>query len=208
MQLNVVQASSPMAFDMMIYPNVHPGTYQYLQNQFSNLSATILDSGRQFLEQGRAMVQKFCDGSLERAARATIRMAKTMLNPNAIQYYSTLEDIQAASPLMQRYIMSDVYLRGKYEQQLCSGYSGSYIDMDPGLKGEDHYDWRRVNNGIVQFDDTTDKWKSTTYFEDLREGDRDLRFDEQIDILNTQQIARMFAMGGDDPTCPFGSKIG
>lgn len=209
-QLNVVEASTPAAFDFMIYPQQHPDTYQYLQNQFANISATISDSARRFMEEGKAAVEKFCDGSLERAARATIRMAKNLINPNVIQSYDTLEEIQSAPPLMQRYIMTDPYLREKFNQQLCAGYSGSYLDMDPGCIREWQYDWRRVNNSIVQFqgEGENEQWVATSFFEDLREGDRELHFEEKVDILSTLEIARMFAKAGEDPTCPYGSKIG
>ena len=208
--LNVIEASSPEVFNLMIYPDQHPGTYQYLQNQLGNISSTIFESGRKLIEESRSMMEKFCDGSIERAARATIRMANNLINPNAIRRYNSLEDIQAASPLMIRYIMSEPYLRDKLQSNLCSGFSNAYIDVEPGFSKWLHYDYRRVNNGIVHFEGEgeDEQWVARNFFEDLREGDRELLFEQKIDILHTQDLAKIFAEAGQDPTNPYGGEIG
>lgn len=210
MHINVIDSSTPEVHDYLYYPDQHPGTYAYIQNQFQNIGSTILESGRQFIEQSKTMFAQFYDHSIERAAKAAIRMAKGLVNPNSIQRYDTLEDIQSAPPLMQRYIMAEPYIREKFHQQLCSGFAGSYIDPEPGFLREQNYDWRRIHNGIVRYEGEgeNEQWVSTTYCEDLRGSDRELTFDEQIDILSVHEIARLFAKEGFDPTCPFGGKIG
>lgn len=209
-QLNVIETSTPEIWDALVYPQQHPNTIQYIQSQFQNIAPTIMESGRKFIEDSMALHEKFYDSNIERAAKAAVRMVKNLTNPNTIQRLDSLEEIQSASPLMQRYIMSEPYLRQKYQEQLCSAYGGTYIDTDPGFLREWHYDWRRVNNGMVHFigEGEDEQWRSVTYIEDLKDGDRELTFDEKIDILQTQAIARLFAEAGEDPTDPFGGKIG
>lgn len=208
--LNVIESSTPEVYEWALYPEQHPSTYQYITNQFQSISHTLLESGRQFIETSKAMVDKFYDTSVERAARAATRAIRNLLHPNSIQRFTQLEEFQAAAPLMQRYIMSEPYIREKYHQQLCSGFAGAYVDMEPGFLREQHYDWRRVHDGIVRFEGEgeNEEWVSTTYFEDLRGNDRDLTFDEQIDILQVHEIAKLFAERGQDPTCPYSGKIG
>lgn len=210
--LNVVETSTPDTFDFLAYSPAHPSTINYLQNQFANISNTILDSGRKFIEEGKVMMEKFCDGTIDRAARAALRMATNVINPNLIQRLDSLEDIQMSGPLMQRYIMSEPYIREKFHQQTCSGYAGSYVDLDPdpSFLREWHYDWRRVHDGIVEFKGEGDQeqWVSTTYFEELREGDRNLDFLEKIDIISTQELARLYMEHGQDATNPFGGEVG
>jgi hypothetical protein len=205
-QVSVVEVSHPDVFDYMFYPEQHPSTLTYIQNQFTNISSTIMESGKKLIEDSKRMMEKFYDSNIERAARAAIRMAKNLIHPNQVQRLETLETIQAASPVMQRYIMSEPVLRELLDQQLCSGYAGSYMDTDPGTLAKWHYDWRRVNNGIVQLDG--EQWVATTYFEDLKDGDRELTGDEKFDILATQDFAKLCVGRGDDPTNPFGGKVG
>lgn len=208
--VNVIQAGTPQAFDALLYPESSPDTLQYIHNQFQNISHTLMESGRQFVEKSRTLVDQFYDSSVARAARAAVRMAKNLMTPNTVRRFETLDDIQSAGPLMQRYVMTDPGLRQKFHQQLCSGYAGSYMDLDPGMYGEQQYDWRRVNQGMLRFEGEgkEEEWVCRTYLEDLREGDRELSFDERIDILSTIDYARLFMERGQDPTCPFGSRIG
>ncbi len=94
-----------------------------------------------------------------------------------------------------------------YHEQRCDGYSESYVDRFPGQVGENHYDYRRVMHGMVQ-DDQEHDWKSTFYLDELFEGDRELNFDEQVDILNTWDVVRSYlSKGQDDPTSQFGNML-
>jgi len=203
-----MESNSPETFDYLLYPEQHPNTFNYIQNQFQNIGSTIMESGRKFVEDSKKLVEQFYDSSVERAARAAVRMAKNIVNPNAINRYDSLEELQSAPPLMQRYIMAEPYIRDKYHHQLCSGFAGNYIDMDPSFLRHEHYDFRRVENGVIRFEGDNEQWISTTYFEDLREGDKELTWDQKIDIRHNQRIAKMFALAGEDPTSPWGEKIG
>ena len=63
-----------------------------------------------------------------------------------------------------------------------------------------------MNNGIVQWED--DDWQIHQYHEILREGDRDLIFSEQVDILNSQRAMELIiALGKDDPTSSTGGQL-
>lgn len=210
LSFNVVRTSTPEVFDYFITPQQDPSTFAYIQNQFQNISSTILDSGRKFIEDSKTLFDQFYDSSIEKAARTAIRMAHNLSNPNQIQELTTLEDIQSAAPLMQRYIMAEPTIRAKFQAQECSGYAGSYMDTEPGFLNMDHYDWRRVNNHMLRFEGEGDQevWVATAYYEDLLPGDRELEFDEKISISNTWDAIKNWMWEGQDPTCPFGSKLG
>lgn len=208
--LNVIEVDNPDVFDYFILPEQHHSTRQYIESQFNQLRPTIMESGRKFIEEARGLYERFYDNTVERAAKAAVRIATGLLHPNSIQRFSTLEDIQSAAPLMQRYIMADPFIRQKYNDQLCSGFAGSYVDTDPNVSGPEHYDWRRVNSGVVRFEGTgeNERFVATIYSEDLREGDRELTAFEKFDVLDTQELAVLFAKQGKDPTCQFGSSMG
>jgi len=101
--------------------------------------------------------------------------------------------------MMQRFIMANPMVRQLYHDQRCDGYSGTYIDVQPDATKEDHYDYKRVMNGIVQQDGDGTMFY-TQYMDQLHHGDKELALAEQVSILDTWEIAEMFIKAGNDPT--------
>lgn len=204
--INVVHAGDIGAFDAVIFPEQSPMINQYIQQQLTNFSHTLTDIGRQFVETSKALYEKVNDSNAVRLAKAAVRMAKGMFHPNAIVPLETVEDIRAAQPMMQRYIMAETTLRDQYRKQLVDGYSDTYSDVDPGKMGHEHYDYRRVMNGVVVEEvdsEGNDTWTSYNYFDDLRGDDRELDFMEQHSILRTWDVVRIALAAGRDPSDPF-----
>lgn len=139
-------------------------------------------------------------------AKNLIRQHANVLDASAISELYDIENLRQASPLMQRYIMANPKLRKKYNEQLCDGYSDSYVDVDPGTIGKDHYDFRRVTNSMVMVNDDT--WEAVNYMEDLIKDDVELEFLEKTSILNTWDAVEHFIDLGEDITDINGGKIG
>jgi hypothetical protein len=195
------------SFDMLLYPDQAAQNQWYLQNQLSQINATLSDVGQKFMQGATDLYNRIHDTELVRRAKAAIRMAQSSFHPNQIRSLETLEDLQAASLVMQRWVMAQPDLRAIYQKHLVEGYSDTYTDIQPGAIGETHYDYRRVMDGVIR--DEEDGWVSRQYIEDLLKGDRDLDFDEQVDILKTWQIIEMYAKARKaDPTNPFGGDMG
>ncbi len=140
-------------------------------------------------------------------ARQLGKKVESMWKTDDIRPLTMIQDIQNATMLMQRWIMACPEVRTLYHNQGCEGYTGSYVDVDPGLVGDQHYDYRRAMDGLVVFDDQGD-WSATTYFDELRDGDRDLLLDEQIDIQTTWEAMRYHVTRNkDDPTSMTGAAL-
>jgi hypothetical protein len=76
--------------------------------------------------------------------------------------------------------------------------------------GDDNYDYRRVNQGMVNFDglEEDDGWKCTQYGEELKPGDIELDILQQIDIKDTWRWEEyLLALGKDDFTDKNGGKL-
>lgn len=202
--INVIHGGGN-AFAALAYPEINPINFNYIEQQFSNFGQTLNEVGRAFFEGGKAIFEKIHNNDAVRAAKAAINAAKGAFKPNVIINLDTLEEIQQAKPVMQRWIMANPYVREIYHNQQCCGYDGSYVDMYPNDIGEAHYDYRRVMNGMVVEDD--EGWYVTEYVEDLVEGDRHLQFDEQCDILKTWDLAELFMRKKEDVTSQFGDKL-
>ena len=75
----------------------------------------------------------------------------------------------------------------------------TYVDVEPKRIGDDHYDYRRVMDGVMVI--TDDDWYAKCYVEELKEGDRDLSHGEKTDIIQTwSNLEYLIALNKEDPT--------
>lgn len=205
-QINVVDGGSEM-FSMLAYQEKHPDTVAFVRSQFENISNTLTDAGRMFYHGLRDSFERANSSDAMRRARLAMQKVKNVFQPDIVTSMFDLVEIQAAQFQMQRWIMAMPQLRQMYHEQRVDGYSESYIDMAPGQVGEDHYDYRRVMHGMVQ-DDPENDWKATFYLDEILPGDRELNFDEQIDILNTWDVVKVYLDRGEgDPTSQYGNSL-
>lgn len=199
MQINVVSGGTPQLFNAMLFPEASQETRHWLREQFQRDMSHLTDVGRQLANSATQLFQKTYDSDFMRKARSMMRSLGGMFHPNAIVPASSIEELQTAKPVMQRYIMAMPEIRRIYHRQLCDGYSDSYVDHQPGAVGEDHYDYRRVMSTMV-VEDEDGGWHSRMYPDELVEGDRELEADERFAILRTWDLVKL-AMGERiDPT--------
>ena len=93
-----------------------------------------------------------------------------------------------------------------YHDQRLDGYSDTYVDTDPGVIGEQHYDYRRVMSGIMA--PVADELYYTSYIEQLRDEADELTASDQFRILDTwANIENLILSGGKDPTSPWNADM-
>ena len=194
------------AFDALVYGQQHPSTVAYLQSQLSTVGNYFTDAGRSFMEKSHQIFDRYNSSAAMEFARNAVRTVIGVFDVRTIRQINSLQDFCSANDIMQRYLMCSPRINELYLRQRIDGYSDSYTNMNGSNVGEDNYDYRRVNDGIVQWDG--EDWSITQYHEVLREGDRDLIFSEQVDILNSQRAMELIiALGKDDPTSSTGGQL-
>lgn len=195
------------AFNALAYGVPDQGTLAYFNTQLSGIQNLVGEYGNMFKNAISETYDRFLSNEAIQAARLALTYSNTIENLNAIRQFTLMEEIQSAQSEMQRWIMSNPYVREIYHDQRCDGYSDSYVDLDPGKIGDNHYDYRRVMNGIVQETDDGDiRW--VEYSEDLRDGDSELHINQQAAILQTWDVVEMFFKAGhQDPTDPYGGTL-
>lgn len=200
-------------FNALAYQERHPSTIQFLQSQFDNVRTTFTEAGQRFMAGARELFEQFNGDEALRRARALARTVKNAFQRNEIRSIFDLAGLQAANQEMQRWNMANPSIRQSYFDQRLDGYSDSYVDMHPGMIRDDHYDYQRVMNGMLQEvpeeqEGEDEGWKATFYFTPLEEGDRELDVSEQSDILSTwQYVNAILQIGEDDPTNQRGGKL-
>ena len=203
--VNVIQGGGA-AFDSILYPEQNLQNQGYLYNQLQNFSQSLNDVGKQFMESARDVYAKINSSEAVMLARSAIRAAQGIFHPNQIVPLMTINDLQMAKPVMQRWVMACPDIRELHLKQQCAGYGDTYVDIDPGKIRDEHYDYRRVMDGAIIEDG--DDWYCRTYAEDLFPGDRELDVGERQDILKTWDLVSMFVhKGEEDPTDPYSGHL-
>ena len=203
--INVIHASGGHEFNALLYPDQSPFHRDYFHTQVTNFNQALNSYGQQFMATAKDVYERINDSAALELARRAIRSAKGLFQTNLIVPLRDIDTLQAAQPTMQRWMMANPMIREMYHDQRCSGFADTYMDVEPKLVGDQHYDYRRVMDGIVVEDEND--WHVNMYFDEIREGDRELLSSEQFDILDTWSIMELFVKAGEDPTDPFGGKL-
>lgn len=190
-----------LAFRALVYgADRSPGTLQFIENSVNSIgqmSNTLTEAGNNFFNNSRTLMNQFIGSDAMRLAKAALNKVSNVFVRNDIHYINDIAKLQNAPLVMQRFIMAQPDVRLRYHEQRCDGYSGTYVDMEPQRIGENHYDYRRVMNGIVVGDED----KITYYLDTLFPNDRELDLNEQVDVLKTWEVvARLMKYGDEDPT--------
>lgn len=194
-------------FNAMAFAEPHPQTVQFLEGMNQQPTNVLSETAQQFMDASKSMYDQFMGSEAMRFMRAAGRTLAHSTDSNEIRELKTVDDMQQAPLKMQRYVMANPVVRQWYHDQRLDGYSDTYVDRFPRVTGEDHYDYRRVMNGIVEVEDDG-QWYFVEYNEELIDGDRELLADEQFDIYNTwQRMATKLFEGEDDPTSVYNSEL-
>lgn len=209
-----VAVGSSDQFEALAFGQKHPGTLNFLQNQISNIqnmSSVFTDAGKMFISAATDMYNQYNSSEALRRVEAAVRKVSHVFQTNTIRSIWEIGDFQQAPIIMQRYILAEPTVRQMYLDQRCDGYSNTYVNVHGNDIKDDHYDYRRVMDGIVQDyvdDDGVTDWTASFYIEDLIEGDRKLSVEEQCCIIDTWEAIRYtISCGEDDPTSPDNLKL-
>lgn len=147
------------------------------------------------------------DSEFMRVSRAVVRTVANVWNSDGIQPLSEIDKFQHANPTMQRWLMAEPTTRKLYLRQGCDGFSDTYVDNQPGVIKEQHYDYRRcVDN--VHMDNGNQQLNSVTYSEDLRGRDAHLTMYEKADIhYSWGRLKELILKRGEDPTDKYNNKL-
>ena len=199
-------------FNALVYGEKNQSTLNWMQTQFDQATNMLTEAGRSFMEGSRQLFEQFNGAEAFRRARAVVRRVQGIFQRDDIHPLLDLDKLQSALFQMQRWVMAEPTIRDLYHNQRCDGYSESYNDVEPGVKGTDHDDWRIVNNGFVldvpaENEGEEDGWMYRVFFDEIKEGDRELTFGEKVDIHETWDMVKHYIATGEDPTSIFGNKL-
>lgn len=180
---------------------------EFLAQQYDSLSSQLTESGKAFFAGAKEVFEQLSGSQAMRLARAAARKVRSLWNCDEIQRILEIGVMQHAPPTMQRWIMAEPTVRKMYQEQRVDGYGETYQDMHKGDIGENHYDYRRVMNGIV-VEDEHGNFTAPTFFDELLD-EPELTIEEQVDILDTWTALKAFLRkGNEDPTSKWAADLG
>lgn len=195
--------------DAELFGEPHQGTLRYLKDRVERFAPRAREVFGGFFEDARDVYERFNGDQALRRIRSRVRKTADAFKRDVIRPLRTLDDIQHAKPIMQRYIMANLMVRIAEEAQQIDGYSDSYRNEFVGRRGFRDPDYMRVIDGVIFTEDRfgievdNDPENAWCAYQDLFDhGDeRDLDVIEQADILTTWEIIEMhLAAKKKDPT--------
>lgn len=179
----------------------------FLARQWDNVSSNVQARGKAFLDKARSVFEEYDTDILDRGLRAIKRRMDARWGDNEIGPLGTIGEFQNANVKMIRWMRANPRVRKMAAKGRCHGWGDLYVDLEPGLWGERHSDYQRVMNGMAQTDDEGDT-TFTTYFDALDDGNEELTFGEQLDIIRGwQQLEAYMDANLDDPTDPHNNAL-
>lgn len=194
-------------FDSLVYGQSHPGTVEFLRGQVQAATNMFSSIGTTFQSSINNMFEKFHGSEAQRLAKIVHRKITNIFTADVIRPLWEIEEFHQAQLGMQRWVMANPMVRDLYHQQLCDGYSTTYVDMQPGAVGEKQRDYRLVMDGIAQVDDDG-VMRMEHYFEDHGPDETPFMLADQVDIISSWDAVEYYLKKKDrDPVSPWGDSL-
>ena len=194
-------------FDAMVYGQGNQSGQEFLSmlnNQF--MQALTPDLQAYYYNIGNTVYGGINQADAMNRLRMLGNQYMEIFQPDAILYLQTMEHFQNANAIMQRGLMANPEVRQMYHQGAIDGYAETYVDYDPNVYGNEHYDFRRATSNVWIMD-SEGNYSMTDWCDYVAEGDL-LSFEEQHAIQKSwDNMLGILAQRKKDPTSVWGSDI-
>lgn len=194
----------------LTYGGRSDGLIQELRNNLSTMNPLLTEQGKIYAQRAAQVFEAVSGWDAVRAVRKAVQAVTGYIRSDAIGVFGSLELLQTAPPRMQRFIMAIPEVRKLYIDGRVDGYSETYADIQPGVWGRDHYDYRVATHGVVQTTSVGDniQYEITQYKMDLASWDEPLSQRQTVDLARTWAVAKALLIEGEEePTNRFGGKL-
>ena len=197
----IVNMGNGLGMTYAFAPPQSPQNYAFIQNYYDGLVQTVGAGFQSAVQAARNVFESAYNFGMELKAKLGFEMGGNNLHPDSIIPLWTLDDLRQAQPMMQRFVMSDPFIRQRYLDQQCSGYVDTYVNHHGDAIGVHHMDYRIANEGMV-YEDKEGNYIASHYYvqETMEEGDRTLLSVEKAMIAISCMTARALMEDGIDPT--------
>lgn len=190
------------AVHQLSYGNVSQATVNFLQGQLASMQSTPYFQG--FYNVAQQQFENINGEAARRIADTVIRNSESLFQNNVIRSLSTMEQLQVAPLVMQRWLMTSELLRNQAALGRIDGYKETYVNKDPGMNGIFQRDWRLLNQGVVREVEDGD-WMVKQCFEEWKDTETPLTVSQRVDVFDSISFAEAYVKAREeDPTSPYG----
>jgi hypothetical protein len=203
MRVNVISGGEH-ALNALLYKQPDENFLEYLKSHMHNAYQTIGEAGNRFMSNVRSMYDKYNASDVLQLGKMLLTRTGTHFSQDVI-YNVPYEQLGGANLIMQRYIMAHPDLSKLYVKNMCSGYNGTYVDIEPGVYGTNRSEYIQVMDGVLQFDVNGGENGYINHYSDSNTDDLDVI--SKLSILDTWRSVEIAIARGIDPSDVDGSPL-
>lgn len=190
-----------ISFDSLIYPTYHVLPQEYINAHIDPIINKITDTSKTFVNSAKELYNNFTSMETITEAKNAVSKASGIMRDDIIMYLPQ-DNLHNANLYMQKWIIAQPDMRKLYLDQRCDGFFNTYADNFPGDIKDDHYDYRRVMDGVLTLDEDDDRWLIKCHTEELILPEDELSVIDKFNILDTWENVKLAIANGDDPSNP------
>lgn len=198
------------AFNSYAYAQPTQSDMDFFERNSQTFYETMGQYGHQFFDGIRDRMQTIDFTKLREYTHAITRRVSSFWDSDTIKPLTTLSDIQFPPNQMIRWQMANPVARKLYHGKLCAGYDDKYVDLQPGVIGDDHHDFQMVMDGMEQYDSEGELY-FVSYDETFSEEENSVNYlsmSERVDIIESWNVTtRLFSEMRDDPTSQYSGML-
>lgn len=192
--------TSAAGMDYALYGDKSHIVASYIQEQLAHMPAFASSYGQSIQSSIQDSYNYLTNSAIKHNIMQTLHQVNIDLGESVICELRTFEELQNANLTMQRWLMTDPFMRQLYLDQNIAGYDGTYINVSENRIGDRDYNYQLAMSGVpVELEDGSVRVRFYHAEDELLEGDRKLNHHEKITIQRTWANARFIAqeMGFD-----------
>lgn len=199
MYVNVIK-SGETGFNALISQMPSQQTVDYFRDNVNTAANAVTNIGSNIFADANVMFNRHNSDQALYNAKLSIYNAGIHMDDNII-LRRTIDNIHLANLGTQRYIMANPTINELYVDNMCDGFSDTYVDLEPGVVGTERMDYRNVmNNSYAMGEHGVEGYHTYTHDdEDIYEVLSDI---DRMTIRDTWDVAALLIADGVDPTDP------
>lgn len=194
MVVNVVNGGELM-HNALLYRPPDNSIVDYFSNKLNHVIQYTQGLSNQFIDTTKKLYDKVYDSKVIERTKALLSMSDYALSNDVITLvpYGHMSN---ANMVMQQYIMAYPEVQDLVKRNKCHGYQDTYFNIEPDTYGEDRYEYQRVMDGVLQFEDTEEGEGYLKHY--INSDEIELTTHEKLSVLDTwHNVSRMIAEGLD-----------
>lgn len=181
-------------------------TTSWMQDRTQALMSTVSATTASWFNKAKTFYQTITETDANQALRNLTAKMDMSWKGNNIFLCNNIQQLQSSNPVQQRYLMAEPRLRQLYFDQSCEGFAGSYNNLHGEAIGINHYDYRRVTDGMLLVTDNQIEW--TDFHEAIPDNDKELELYEKADMIRNWNLVNIALDANEmDPSSPIGNLL-